>query len=268
MRRTAAQCLRIASTAGAKDSLARSASRYGGQRAPPVAMFSNGGCAMWNNSAVAAAPTASQCRRLSSKSPSGEPFGASDPKAESGQSPAAEAAPVNTLVSSEGSSPSLLTGPRVTSKKGYLDRENMIRETQKAIREYYKEGMYQVRRSASFASAFVPSLKLRTTCVLQAAPLNDVDIASPLWNVCMNQQRRLQSADSVRVSSNALFALPLPFGPYLQSRCLSGMFSKHLSCGGCTFVARWYSSGHRPALSGKARAEAMGRRELFTSHKT
>lgn len=109
----------------------------------------NNGGTMWNNSvAPAAAPTASQCRRLSSKSPSVEPPGASDPEAESGQSPAAEAAPVNTLVSSEGSSPSLLTGPRVTSKKGYLDRENMIRETQKAIREYYKEGMYQVRRSA------------------------------------------------------------------------------------------------------------------------
>lgn len=49
----------------------------------------------------------------------------------------------STLSSSEGVSQSL-TGPRITSKKGYLDRENMIRETQKAIRQYYKEGAYQV----------------------------------------------------------------------------------------------------------------------------
>lgn len=50
---------------------------------------------------------------------------------------------VPTLASKEGASKSL-TGPRITSKKGYLERENMIRETQKAVRQYYKEGMYQV----------------------------------------------------------------------------------------------------------------------------
>eukprot|EP00752_Nemacystus_decipiens_P003102 g2873.t1 len=82
---------------------------------------------------------------FSSKASSDEPSAdaAADSKAESGSSPAAESTPLNTLVSSEGASPSLLTGPRITSKKGYLERENMIRETQKAVREYYKEGMYQ-----------------------------------------------------------------------------------------------------------------------------
>lgn len=50
---------------------------------------------------------------------------------------------VPTLASKEGASKSL-KGPRITSKKGYLERENMIRETQKAVRQYYKEGMYQV----------------------------------------------------------------------------------------------------------------------------
>ena len=81
-------------------------------------------------------------RRFSSKPPADMP---SDAAANSeAESKKVDSAPVKTLVSSEGASPSFLTGPRIPSKKGYLERENMIRETQKAVREYYKDGMYQV----------------------------------------------------------------------------------------------------------------------------
>lgn len=98
-----------------------------------------------NNSTTAGLMPSAYHRHFSSRATSDNPAGAAaDSESESGSSPAVVSAPLNTLVSSEGASPSLLTGPRVTSKKGYLERENMIRETQKAVREYYKEGMYQV----------------------------------------------------------------------------------------------------------------------------
>lgn len=80
---------------------------------------------------------------MSSKPSSPESVTLSASKKESVQSSTKSDTSVS-LVSSEGSTKSLLTGPRITSKKGYLERETMIRETQKAIRQYYKEGMYQV----------------------------------------------------------------------------------------------------------------------------
>lgn len=113
-------------------------------------MFPRGvsGCVTGNNLTTAAVPSAYHSRRFSSKASSDNPSGAapeSEAESESGAAESATSTPPNALVSSEGASPSLLTGPRVTSRKGYLERENMIRETQKAVREYYKEGMYQVR---------------------------------------------------------------------------------------------------------------------------
>lgn len=120
------------------------------------------GCATGNNLTTAAFLPSAYHRRFSSKASSDKPSGAAaDSEAESGNSPGTESAPLNTLVSSEGASPSLLTGPRITSKKGYLERENMIRETQKAVREYYKEGMYQVRGQVDFRCASVQACKRR-----------------------------------------------------------------------------------------------------------
>lgn len=96
-------------------------------------------------------PTTSLGRGLSSKSSPGS-------SAERTKSPQAidtsaksstEPPPTSTLASSDGVSQSL-SGPRVSSKKGYLEREGMIRETQQAVRQYYKEGMYQVRCSCWF----------------------------------------------------------------------------------------------------------------------
>lgn len=87
-----------------------------------------------------------QGRHLSGKPSSPESVALSASKKESVQSSTKSDASLS-LVSSEGSTKSLLTGPRITSKKGYLERETMIRETQKAIRQYYKEGMYQVQRT-------------------------------------------------------------------------------------------------------------------------
>lgn len=84
-----------------------------------------------------------QGRHLSSKRSSPESLKSSASEKVSVQSSTQSDTSLS-LISSEGSTKSLLTGPRITSKKGYLERENMIRETQKAIRQYYKEGMYQV----------------------------------------------------------------------------------------------------------------------------
>lgn len=96
-----------------------------------------------NISAFGAAASSPSRRHLSSKASSDSSPESSHAASGSAESPTA-ASSLQTLASSEGASKSL-TGPRITSKKGYLDRENMIRETQKAIRQYYKEGMYQVR---------------------------------------------------------------------------------------------------------------------------
>ncbi|CAN0074946.1 unnamed protein product, partial [Ectocarpus fasciculatus] len=153
MRRAAtgvANSLRVVSASGSRATPAVFIGRHGWGYGPSSAMrpsvHTGSG---WKNSPTAAAAavpaaTPSHGRRLSSKSSSGKPTEAAD---EAGSKPEksleVESTPVNTLVSSEGSSPSMLTGPRVKSKKGYLEREGMIRETQKAIREYYKEGMYQ-----------------------------------------------------------------------------------------------------------------------------
>lgn len=158
MRRAAngiAKCLRAASTEGLRASSTAAVCRNGRQHASCTATFpSLSGCATGNNNLTTAAfvPSAYHSRRFSSKASSDEPSGAAaDSEAESGSSPGAESTPLNTLVSSDGASPSLLTGPRITSKKGYLERESMIRETQKAVREYYKEGMYQVRGQVDFS---------------------------------------------------------------------------------------------------------------------
>lgn len=152
MRRAASsvgRCLGVVSTPGLKITLARAARHHVGQHGRSLAPFSSVPTGARTNANLApafvAAAAPSNRRYLSSKSPSDEqPEVVGSPKAADESSAASEAAPVNTLVSSEGASPSMLTGPKITSKKGYLDRENMIRETQKAIREYYKEGMYQV----------------------------------------------------------------------------------------------------------------------------
>lgn len=97
----------------------------------------------WNTDSVFSV----QGRHLSSRPSSPESVTLSASKKESVQSSTKPDTSVS-LVSSEGSTKSLLTGPRITSKKGYLERETMIRETQKAIRQYYKEGMYQVMYSS------------------------------------------------------------------------------------------------------------------------
>lgn len=155
MRRAAtgvANCLREVSASSSRATPAVLVGRHGWEYGPSSTMWPSVHAGSgWTNSTTAAAgalaATPSHGRRLSSKSSSGKPTEAAD---ETGSAPEksleVESTPVNTLVSSEGSSPSMLTGPRVKGKKGYLEREGMIRETQKAVREYYKAGMYQVRR--------------------------------------------------------------------------------------------------------------------------
>ncbi|CAN0316091.1 unnamed protein product [Ectocarpus sp. 12 AP-2014] len=152
MRRAAtgvANCLRVVSASGSRATPAVLGGCHGVEYGLSSAMWPSvhtGSSCKNSATAAAAVPAAtpSHDRRLSSKSSSGKPTEAAD---EAGSEPEkfleVESTPVNTLVSSEGSSPSMLTGPRVKSKKGYLEREGMIRETQKAVREYYKEGMYQ-----------------------------------------------------------------------------------------------------------------------------
>lgn len=157
MRRVAASgiaaCIRSVRSPAPRASLAGVVHGNGKARGPSYTFGTFAGSSdtdslsSWNKSAPAA--TLKQGMRLSSKSSSDESSEqASDSKIGSEQSSAADAALANTLVSSAGSSPSLLTGPRITSKKGYLEREGMISETQKAVREYYKAGMYQVSRHA------------------------------------------------------------------------------------------------------------------------
>lgn len=173
MRRAAASgiatCVRAVSSPGTKASLARVVCQNGRACDPhsTIGMFARSnstGCPSWNSTAA----TSQVGRLLSSRSSSFDKASeeVSDSKVGSGQSSTAEATPAKTLVSSEGSSPSLLTGPRITSKKGYLEREGMISETQKAVREYYKEGMYQVSRhvlirlsAACNRGTVVPSLQ-------------------------------------------------------------------------------------------------------------
>lgn len=136
------RCLRVVSGPGCKRNLIKAALPDTKSHGPQFRLYSasltNTHSSFRNTPIKEALPSLFSIRNVSSESPSGS-IDSPDTGVKSAQSPS--------LVSSEGASKSL-TGPRITSKKGYLDRENMIRETQKAIRQYYKDGMYQVRMPA------------------------------------------------------------------------------------------------------------------------
>ena len=51
----------------------------------------------------------------------------------------------------------------------------MIRETQKAVREYYKEGMYQVRGQVDFRCASVQACKRRVLFKSDMFPVDKRD---------------------------------------------------------------------------------------------
>lgn len=158
-----ATCLRVVLAPVSREKSFRAAWHNGRPWGAQPALFSSiqTDCMMTCSSNVLS-PAALLGRRLSSKSSSGS-------SAESTKSPEAmdtsalsstEPPPTSTLASSDGVSQSL-SGPRVSSKRGYLEREGMIRETQQAVRQYYKEGMYQVRclcwfhwRGARYLHAF------------------------------------------------------------------------------------------------------------------
>lgn len=143
-----ATCLRVVSTPVPRARSCRAAWHNGRPCGVQPALFpSIQTDSMITCSGNVLSPTTSLGRSLSSKSssgPSAESIKEPEVKDSSAQS-STDRSPTSTLASSDGVSQSL-SGPRVSSKRGYLEREGMIRETQQAVRQYYKEGMYQVRR--------------------------------------------------------------------------------------------------------------------------
>ncbi|CAM9919827.1 unnamed protein product [Laminaria digitata] len=140
-----ATCLRVVSTPVPRARSCRAAWHNGRPCGVHTALFpSIQTDSMITCSGNVLSPTTSLGRSLSSKSssgPSAESIKAPEVKDSSAQSSTGPS-PTSTLASSDGVSQSL-SGPRVSSKRGYLEREGMIRETQQAVRQYYKEGMYQ-----------------------------------------------------------------------------------------------------------------------------
>lgn len=141
-----ATCLRVVSAPVSRERSCRAAWHNGRPWGVQPALFSSIQTdSMMTCSRNVLSPAALLGRRLSSKSSAGSSaVSTKSPEAMDTSAPSStEPPPTSTLASSDGVSQSL-SGPRVSSKKGYLEREGMIRETQQAVRQYYKEGMYQV----------------------------------------------------------------------------------------------------------------------------